>query len=233
MDPDGGQRRPENVSHQPVRLGRQGQVAHMVVGHIDSGRPQPQRLLRDPAGVDLGHFNAALGHPPHTQHLALAIQAQDIDHLVSGPKEVGLQPGVGVLRPVDHRRQPCPGALIAAQQGREHPQQHCGVLSHPRHLFQLLHRRVQRPGQGAEPLHQLVGQTVHIPLRDGIAQKQFQDLVVRPALQAPGQKFRLQPLPVTGVVVFPGFCHGIYPSPSKTRALPQRPLRAPRGRGSV
>ena len=44
-------------------------------------------------------------------------------------------------------------ALIAAQQGWEHPKQHRCVLSHPRHLFQLLHRRVQRPGQGAEPLH--------------------------------------------------------------------------------
>ena len=117
-------------------------------------------------------------------------------------------------RPVDHSRQPCPGTLIAAQQGREHPQQHRRVLPHTRRLFQLLRRRVQRPGQRAKPLHQLVGQPIYIPLGDGVAQKQLQDLVVRPTLQAPGQKFRLQPLPVAGVVMSLCFCHRIYPSPS-------------------
>lgn len=87
MDANGGQRRPKDVGHQPVRLGRQGQVAHMVVGHIDPGRPKSQRLLRDPAGIDLSHFNAALGHPPHTQYLALTVQAQNIDLSFLAPKK--------------------------------------------------------------------------------------------------------------------------------------------------
>ena len=168
----------------------------MVVGQIDLGRPEGGCLLHNPAQIDVGGADAALRHLPHPQRLVLPIQRKQVDHLVPGPEEVGLQQCVGVFRPAHRLPQVRPALEVARPCRRDQLEQDSGVLPHSGHPAQLLLRGVQHPGQRAEPLHQLVGQPVHIPLGDGVVQQQFQDPVVRPARQSPGGEFIFHPLPV-------------------------------------
>ena len=113
---------------------------------------------------------------------------------------------------------------IAAQHRREQLEHGGRVLTHPLHLHQLLRQGVQHAGQGAEPVNELVGQRVYIPLGDGKKQYQLQHPVVGPALNPPGEKFLLHPPPVSGVNGLLFLCHGRSAPPIKYQSVRDAPI---------
>ena len=96
-----------------------------------------------------------------------SVQAQDIDLLIRRAEEVGAQAGLGVLRAVDGPAAPGAARRSSAPEAPAACAGEGGVVPHAGHLLQLVRRGVQHPGQRAEPLQQLVGQGVHVPLGDG------------------------------------------------------------------
>lgn len=94
------------------------------------------------------------------------------------------------------------------------------MLPHAGHLPQLVLGGVQHPRQGAKAIDEVMGQAVHIPLGDGVKQQQLQHPVVRPALQTPGAKLVLDPLPVSAVEMFGLFRHRRSPFPKRAQPYP-------------
>ena len=75
-------------------------------------------------------------------------------------------------------------------------QQQGGVFAHALHLLQLLRRRLQDALQAAESLQQPVGRLVGVLPRNGVKQRQLQQLMVGQRVRAHLPVAFLCPLPV-------------------------------------
>ena len=193
------QRLAQTAGGPDVLPGGQSQTGGMTVGEIGLTGSALDDLFHDPPLIHQDDVHRPLTDPVAGQQLALGVGGEEIQRLHLQPYKAVAQ-YFGCLLCGSHR-----GARLdlvsmeAAQNGGKQLEQSGGVVADAHDLLQLLGSGLQYGVERAEPIHQLMGQGIHVPLGMGIEQDHLQQLVVMKSVAAVFQKLLLGSFPVPAV----------------------------------